>query len=200
MADPVFRGSAADIPVGVQQHMTGKSWKPEPRCPTFDQLRLLTMSYWGFDGGVHQGELVVAAAVSSDVLTIFAKIFDARFPIGAMRRIDDFDADDHASMSANNCSAFNFRLIETSVASGTPRLSQHSFGMAIDINPVQNPWVRQDVVLPPEGTAFLDRGDVRPGMIVRPGPVVDAFESVGWQWGGEWQAYQDYHHFSATGG
>lgn len=200
MSSGSFRGTAEPIPADVRVHMTGCSWQPEPLCPGFDQLRLLRMSYWGFDDRVHDGELIVAESVSADVLAVFGKIFAARFPIGQMRRIDVFGADDHASMAANNCSAFNYRVIETSVASGTPRLSQHSFGLAIDINPVQNPWVRTDTVLPPEGASYVDRADVRPGMIVRPGPVVAAFESVGWQWGGEWSDYQDYHHFSAMGG
>lgn len=200
MSAPQFGGTAEAIGADVQREMTGLSWRDEPECPPFDDLRLLRLSYWGFDDRVHDGELVVAASVVDDVLTAFESIFAARFPLGAMKRIDAFGADDHASMAANNCSAFNYRLIETSVGSGTPRLSQHSFGMAIDINPVQNPWVRDDAVLPPAGTEYLDRDDIRPGMIVRPGPVVAAFESVGWQWGGEWKAYQDYHHFSASGG
>lgn len=195
-----FHGTASPIPPEIRDEMTGRSWRAAPECPAFDELRLLRLSYWGFDDRAHEGELVVAAPVAAPVLGVFEQIFDARFPIGQMRRIDVFDGDDYASMAANNCSAFNFRLIGVRTDTGVARLSQHAFGVAIDINPVQNPWIREDTVLPPEGAAYLDRDDVRPGMIVRPGPVVAAFEAIGWQWGGDWQTRKDYHHFSATGG
>jgi len=200
MTELTFRAAISPIDDATRAHMTGRSWRDDPACPRFDELHVIRMSYWGFDDCVHDGELVVNATVAEDVVVAFERIFAARFPIGGMQRIDAFDADDHASMAANNCSAFNFRFIETTVGSATPRLSQHSYGLAIDLNPVQNPWVRNDAVLPVDGTVYLDRDDVRPGMIVRPGPVIAAFESIGWQWGGEWNDYQDYHHFSAHGG
>lgn len=200
MTDVAFLAAVESIDAQTRAHMTGRSWRDDPACPGFDELRVIRMNHWGFDHQVHDGELVVHASVAREVVTAFARIFEARFPIGRMQRVDMFEADDHASMAANNCSAFNFRYIETTVDSAAPRLSQHSYGLAIDINPVQNPWVRNDAVLPESGSAYLDRSDVRPGMIVRPGPVIAAFESVGWQWGGEWSDYQDYHHFSARGG
>ena len=93
-------------------------------------------------------------------------------------------------MAANNSSAFNFRTI-----AGTNTISRHGFGMAIDINPIQNPYVRGNNVLPEAGRAYLNRNDVRPGMIVRGGPVYEAFISRGWIWGGNWNSLQDYHHF-----
>ena len=96
-------------------------------------------------------------------------------------------------MAANNCSAFNFRMAPSG------KLSQHSFGTAIDINPVQNPMIIGERIYPAAGADYLDRGDLRAGMIVRPGPVVDAFESIGWGWGGDWTRIKDYHHFSVTG-
>jgi poly-gamma-glutamate synthesis protein (capsule biosynthesis protein) len=94
-------------------------------------------------------------------------------------------------MAANNSSAFNFRVVD-----GTQRLSQHALGRAVDINPLQNPWRRGARVDPEAGSAYLDRAQLRPGMIVRPGPVIAAFEAAGWSWGGDVADAPDFHHFS----
>jgi len=179
-----------DLSAEVRAEMRGVSWHDHPACPSFDSLRLLKLRYWGFDGATHKGELVVHSTLAAEVLAIFERIFAARFPIHCMRRIDHYGGSDPASMAANNCSAFNFRVIE-----GTERLSDHALGRAIDINPVQNPWLRGERIDPEAGRAYLDRATVRPGMIVRPGPVLDAFERAGWSWGGD-AASPDYHHFS----
>lgn len=184
-----FEGVATPVPPGLRAEMRGRSWKDDPRCPAFEELALLRMNHWGFDGEVHRGEMIVAADVADDALAVFAAIFAARFPIERMARIDAFDADDEASMAANNASAFCFR------ESLAGHLSEHALGRAIDINPVQNPMVLRGVVYPPAGREYLDRQRVRPGMIVRPGPVVAAFDAIGWDWGGDWTSYPDYHHF-----
>ena len=173
--------------------MRGKSWRDDPRCPRFEDLSLLEVPYIDFAGDRKVGELVVAAGVAEAILDVFAVIAAASFPIASMVRIDAFDADDDRSMAANNCSAFCFRDI-----SGGAGLSLHAFGLAVDINPVQNPYVTAaGEVLPPAGRAYLDRADRRDGMIVRPSPVITAFESIGWEWGGEWTRVKDYHHFCA---
>lgn len=125
------------------------------------------------------------------MLTVFEHIFAARFPIHSLRRIDHFAGSDPESMAANNSSAFNFRLVD-----GSEHLSQHALGQAIDINPLQNPWLRGERVDPEAGRAYLDRRQLRPGMIVRPGPVIAAFEAAGWRWGGDNADAPDYHHFS----
>ena len=171
-----FRADVLPIPPEVQAEMTGASWRPDPRCPAWPALALLRMNHWGFDGALHDGELVVAAAVASDVASAFERIFAARFPIQRMVRIDAYGGDDNASMEANNTSGFNFRTI-----AGLDALSLHSFGTAIDINPAQNPYIGRGGVMPPAAAAYLDRDDVRPGMLVRPGPVIEAFESIGWE-------------------
>ncbi len=186
-----FQGRAEPISTDLHAEMSGSSWHPHPRCPAPSALALLRMNHWGMDGLVHHGELVVAAQLADEVLDIFRDIFAVRFPIARMRRIDAYGGDDEASMAANNCSAFNFRFV-----AGTERLSQHAFGTAIDINPVQNPWVQGDRVLPPDGRAYLDRDDLRPGMIARDGPVTAAFLTRGWDWGGLWDDCRDYHHFA----
>ncbi|ACY18007.1 M15 family metallopeptidase [Haliangium ochraceum] len=171
--------------------MRDKSWREHPACPARSALALIHMNHWGFDERVHRGTLVVAAELAREIVQAFEQIFAARFPIERMTPVAEFGGDDEASMAANNCSAFNFRVI-----AGTERLSQHSFGNAIDINPVQNPWLSGGRVLPEAGRAYIERAGQHPGMIVRPGPVTDAFDAVGWDWGGDWSDYKDYHHFA----
>jgi hypothetical protein len=184
-----FDGSAGAIPKAIREEMRGRSWRRDPRCPPIEDLALLTVDHWGFDGSVHRGEMIVASAVADELLVAFARIFEARFPIETMQRIDLFDADDEASMEANNASSFCFRTAPSG------RLSEHAFGLAVDINPVQNPMVIGGDVWPAAGRDYLNRDNVRPGMIARPGPVVDAFDAIGWEWGGDWTSLKDYHHF-----
>lgn len=185
-----FRSSAEPIPAALRRSMVGVSWRPDPRCPPFDALALLHLDHVDFAGEACEGQLIVAAAYAEPVQRVFAALYAARFPIARMQLVDEYGGDDDRSMAANNSSAFNFRTIE-----GSANLSQHSLGEAIDINPVMNPYLVGDKILPPAGADYLDRADVRPGMIVRPGPVVDAFDAIGWEWGGDWTSRKDYHHF-----
>lgn len=187
-----FAAEVLEIPDAIRAEMRGRSHHAVPECPPFAALRLIRMPHHGFDGRVHRGELIVAAQVAGAVVRIFERLFALSFPIARMERVDAFAGDDDASMAANNSSAFNFRVV-----AGSRVLSHHALGLAIDLNPLQNPWVRGARVDPPQGRAYLDRSDVRPGMIVRGGGVVEAFEAHGWHWGGEWPDAQDYHHFSA---
>ncbi|MCM2417411.1 M15 family metallopeptidase [Streptomyces sp. RKAG293] len=165
-------------------------------CPVGpDDLRLIGMNYWGYDGTVHPGELIVHKNVVDPVVEVFTKAFAARFPIARMQVMADFHGDDEAAMRADNTSAFNCRQV-----TGDPGTeSQHSYGDAIDINTVENPYV--DVngrVHPAEAAEFLDRDRSVPGMI-RPGDVVhSAMQAIGWQWGGRWDN-PDYQHFSRNG-
>jgi hypothetical protein len=191
---PTYAAVIEPIPTVIRDEMIGRSWHEELDCPSLDELRLVRLSYWGFDGRAATGELIVAAAVAEDVAAAFGELFAARFPIAHIVRVDAYDGDDDASMADNNTSAFNCRAV-----TGGSALSQHSFGTAIDINPVQNPYQSGSLVLPPAAEAFVDRGDVRPGMIVRPGPVVDAFLRIGWHWGGDWSSPIDYQHVSQSG-
>jgi hypothetical protein len=186
-----FDGSAAAVSPAWRARMTGVSWRPDPRCPAFEALSVLTMSHRDFSGGVRTGQLVVASALAPQVLAIFAELFALGFPIERMEPVDAFGGDDDAAMAANNTSAFNFRNI-----AGSDVLSRHALGAAIDINPRENPMIVGDRICPPAGAAFTDRGALRPGMIVRPGPVVALFASYGWDWGGDWSHMKDYHHFA----
>src|SRR5262245_10343616 len=153
------------------------------------------MSYWGFDGKPHRGGLVVSAGSASDVVKVFGRLYAARFPIRRMRPIAAYDGSDELSMAADNTSAFNCRY---AVAPGPRRWSVHAYGQAIDVNPVENPYLEGGRVRPRAGTAYTDRSRSRPGMAE--GTLVRAFLAVGWSWGGRWSATPDYQHFSATGG
>ena len=167
-------------------------------CPVGpDQLRALHMSYWGFDGHSHVGTMVVDASVTQDVLTVFSTLYADRFPIRQMVPVAQFSGSDPSSMAADNTSAFNCRY---AVAPGAPQWSEHAYGDAIDVNPVENPYLEGGAVQPDAGTSYLDRSNVRPGMAVVDGPLVAAFVSVGWQWGGRWTDSPDYQHFSKSGG
>lgn len=174
--------------------MVPSSWRQG--CPVpLDDLRLVVVDHWGFDGRVHRGELVVHADHAPGVLSVFQTLFEQRFPIEHMRLVDDYGGDDERSMAANNTSGFNCRL----VADGE-RWSEHAYGRAVDVNPVQNPYVSPGGrVAPAAGSAHLDRSRDVKGMI-RPGDeVVRAFASIGWSWGGSWRSAKDYQHFSSTG-
>jgi hypothetical protein len=172
------------------------SW--HPGCPVAPaQLRRLRVAYWGFDGRAHTGALVVNADAVSDLVHVFARLYAARFPIRRMRPIDAYHGRDEPSLEADNTAAFNCRY---AVAPGPKRWSLHAFGRAIDVNPVENPYLEGGRVHPRRGRAFLDRSRRRPGMAVRGGLLVRAFAGVGWAWGGRWAGSPDYQHFSATGG
>ncbi|MDQ4090814.1 MAG: M15 family metallopeptidase [Actinomycetota bacterium] len=187
---PAFSGvavrvTAADLPA---------SWRPG--CPVDpSDLRRLELSYWGFDDRHHTGALIVHASEAEKIISVFRRLYDRRFPIRRMEPIDAYGGSDDASIAADNTAGFNCR---NAVASGPPQWSAHAFGRAIDVNPVENPYVLEGDVLPPAGREFLDRRNVRPGMAVRGGELVAAFAEVGWSWGGVW-ANPDYQHFSASG-
>jgi poly-gamma-glutamate synthesis protein (capsule biosynthesis protein) len=169
--------------------MEGVSWKgDDPRCPRWEALAYVELDHITFDG-TGRGELVVANDVAPHALALFRRLWDLGFPIRQLRLVDDYAASDDASMAADNSSAFNFRVI-----AGTQVLSQHALGRAIDINPVENPWRKPERIVPEAGKAFADRHDVRPGMFVRPGPVVVLFDELGWEWGGDWRHASDDHH------
>lgn len=183
--------SILPIPARIRDEMRGRSWRDDPRCPPFDSLRLLVVPYLDFDGVAREGESIVAASVADEVVAIFEGLHRLRFPIRRVDRIDLFEGDDDASMEADNCSAFNFRSIP-----GTNQLSHHGLGVAIDVNPRENPMIVRGVVHPPSARDFVDRTIERPGMILADGPVVALFRSYGWHWGGDWDDLPDYHHFS----
>jgi hypothetical protein len=167
-------------------------------CPVAPgQLSQLQMLYWGFDDQPHVGTMVVNTTVVSSVVSVFAQLYAARFPIEEMIPESAYGGNDNTAAAADDTSGFNCR---DAVAPGPPQWSVHAYGEAIDVNDVQNPYVDGAMVIPPTGVTYEDRSDVRPGMAVPGGTLVDAFASVGWQWGGRWTGSPDYQHFSLTGG
>jgi len=174
----------------VTAESLGQTWREG--CPVApDALRLVQVTHATPTGEATTGELVVAAEVAQDVVAVFEQIYAARFPITRMTTIDAYGGNDDDSMAADNTSAFNCRAV-----TGGGEWSRHAYGVAIDINPLRNPYVAGDVVLPPAGAAYLDRSDVRPGMITAGDVVVDAFISRGFEWGGDFVALKDYQHFA----
>jgi hypothetical protein len=183
----VARVTALDLP---------HSW--HRGCPVAPaQLRRLRVTYWGFDRRAHTGTLIVNARAVSPLMGAFSRLYAKRFPIRRMRPIDAYGGNDERSLAADNTASFNCRY---AIASGPKRWSAHAYGLAIDVNPVENPYLLNGRVHPRAGRAYLDRSRVRRGMAVRSGLLVSAFASVGWQWGGRWASSPDYQHFSATGG
>ena len=171
----------------------GASW--HAGCPVVPgRLRRVRLTYRGFDGEAHTGALVVNADTVPDVKRIFGRLYAGRFPIRRMRTIDAYGASDDRSMAADNTSAFNCRY---AVAPGPPRWSTHAYGRAIDVNPVENPYLEGGRVLPPADRSFVDRARARRGMAVAGGLVVRSFEAAGWKWGGRWRGSPDYQHFQA---
>lgn len=163
-------------------------------CPvTPAELRLVTVSYHGFDGRSHLGALVVNRRVARDVVTVFRRLYAVRFPIRRMAPISAFRGSDDASMAADNTSGFNCRR-----AVGGSGWSEHAYGTAIDVNPVENPYVGPWGVSPPNGATFAHRKPTRRGMLAFHDRAWWAFHAIGWSWGGSWSWPTDYQHFSAT--
>ena len=161
-------------------------------CPVGpSELRTVAVSHWGFDGKPHVGRIVVAKRVAPALVSVFRTLWQAKFPIRRLRPVSAYRGSDDASMAADNTSGFNCRFV-----GGTSRWSMHAYGEAIDVNPVENPYVRGSTVSPPAGRAYLDRSALRPGMAVRGGVLVRAFAAAGWKWGA---SFGDYQHFSTTG-
>lgn len=177
------------VPNAVKARMQGKSM-PDTAKISFDQLRYLTLPYYDFDGQVKQGEMVCNKAISHNLLCIFRALFSRAYPINSISLVDDFYADDETSMQANNTSCFNYRTI-----AGTNVLSRHAFGMAVDINPLQNPCVKGSRIQPKTATEYVDRDKDFPHKIDEDDFCKEVFSSFGFSWGGDWRKLKDYQHF-----
>ena len=188
-----FRSAIQPIGPAVRARM-GATWKPG--CPVgLADLRDVTVSFRGFDGRPHTGELVVHRRVAAEVVSVFARLYRARFPIEEMRLVTTADLEAHPTGDGNNTAAFVCRA-----ARKQARWSAHAYGLAVDVDPFQNPYRRGDLVLPELASSYLDRARARPGMIRQGDVVTAAFAAIGWTWGGTWQSPKDLMHFSATGG
>lgn len=185
-----WEATISEIPIDV---LARSSWVEG--CPVeIDELRYVTMSHHGFDGEIHTGEMIVNAAEAEGVVEVFHKLFDAGFPIEQMQVTRLEEIDDHPTGDFNQTGSFACRP-----AVGSSNWSLHAYGLAVDVNPFHNPYVRDDLVIPELASAYVDRENVRPGMIFDDDVVVQAFAEIGWSWGGDWTSLKDWMHFSRTG-
>lgn len=183
----------SEIPDDVFERMQGKSYKADCRVPR-EELRYVHILHTGFDGETKEGELVVNRAIADDVLDIFEKLYEASYPIEKVRLVDEYDADDEASMSDNNSSSFNYRCI-----SHTNKISKHGLGMAVDINTLYNPYVKTvdgKLTIEPAGAGdYVDRDADFPYKIDHDDLCYQLFTEHGFSWGGDWTSCKDYQHF-----
>ena len=185
---PVFSSEA--IPPEVEARMRGKSY-PEGATISLSELRYLRLSYVDFDGEPQTGEMVCNAAIAKDLLEIFQALYEAEYPICSILLVDEFGGSDDESMKADNTSCFNFRTVP-----GSKNLSRHAFGMAVDVNPLENPYInRSGVVMPAEGQPYVDRSRDFAHKIDRDDLCCRLFLEHGFTWGGSWSDRKDYQHF-----
>ncbi|MDH3471114.1 MAG: M15 family metallopeptidase [Acidimicrobiia bacterium] len=169
------------------------SWTEE--CPVaVSELAYVTVSHWGFDERFHTGELLVNASIAEDVVEVFRQLHESRFPVEQMRVIRAEEIDAHPTGDFNETTSFVCRP-----AVGSNNWSQHAYGLAIDINPFHNPYLKADLVLPELASAYTDRQNLRPGMVVEGDIVTGAFFAIGFGWGGHWNSLKDWMHFSMSG-
>jgi hypothetical protein len=189
-AGDTFESAVVPVPADVVERST---W--QPACPVaLEELRYVTVSFVGFDGLFHTGELLVHQSAADGMVEVFRRLHEARFPIEEMRitRVDELDAP--PTGDGNNTGAFVCRPV-----TGGSGWSEHASGLALDLNSFHNPYEKGDVVLPELASAYVDRGNVRPGMILAGDVAVQAFADIGWEWGGAWNSLKDFQHFSANG-
>jgi hypothetical protein len=183
--------------------LQAKEW--HKGCPVvFSQLRVLTVRYYGFDGRTHWGRLVVNARVAAKLQTVFATLYATRFSIHHMQFGDTYGSLKNVPKDGDFTASFECREASASPCTGATRnkttgsWSMHAYGEAIDLNPVENPYVGCGMTRDKTALSYLNRSNVRRGMVTP--PVVAAFASIGWGWGGSWfGSTKDYMHFSATG-
>ena len=182
-----FESTVGAIPADVLSRST---WNET--CPvSLEDLSYLTMSYVGFDGQPYVGEMIVHASVADDVVGVFRTLFEAKFPIEEMRVIAANELDLPPTGDGNLTSSFICRPV-----TGGTNWSEHAYGLALDINPFHNPYVKGALVLPELASVYADRSIGLPGVIVEGEVVVEAFDSIGWGWGGRWRTLTDPMHFA----
>ena len=169
----------------------GNSWRQG--CPVpLSNLRYLTMTYRGFDGRDHRGEMIVHKGVAKEVTLIFGKLYASKYPIKRMRLVSDYHASDFQSIEADNTSAFNCRAV-----TGGKKWSRHSYGKAIDINPIENPYIsRSGHISHKSSLKYRNRDHSHSkATILKNDKIVKLFKAKGWRWGGDWNSIKDYQHF-----
>jgi D-alanyl-D-alanine carboxypeptidase len=200
LAAPVFHTSTKPLPAPVRSEVKARAW--HVGCPVpLSGLRLLTVGYWGFDNRVHAGQLVVNESAAAPLAKVFRQLYELHFPIHHMRLADVYGPPKGRPRDGDVTGSFECRQAVPSPCtggSGTGHWSMHAYGLAVDINPVENPYVGCGMTRDKTALSYLDRSKVRRGMVTQ--AVVRAFASVGWGWGGSWTGdTKDYMHFSSTG-
>ena len=183
----------SEVDARIFSRMDGKSFKVG--CPVpLSELRHLSILHRNLCGDVLEGELVCHARIAESLVEIFEQLFEASYPIERVRLVDEYDADDEMSMRDNNSSCFNFRRV-----SFTDRISLHGYGMAVDINPLYNPYIKtvagKEIVAPDTAVDFVSREKKFPYKIERGDLCCRLFAKHGFSWGGDWIDEKDYQHF-----
>lgn len=187
---PLFQSKISAIPADVQKTMQQYTWHEGCPVPLYD-LAYIQLSYWGFDNNPHQGILIINNQLAPETVKIFKELFLIKFPIAKMQPLDVYHGDDTLSMADNNTVGFNCRVL----SSDDRFFSQHSYGRAIDINPVINPYIDNGVVSPKQGIHYLSRNPSIRGIIIHGNAAYTIFIKQGWRWGGDWRNMKDYQHF-----
>jgi hypothetical protein len=195
-----YDSSVRPLASPVRASLQGESWRPG--CPvSLSELRLLTVSHWGFDGKVHVGQLVVNRSAAAPLAKVFRRLYELRFPIRHMRLDDMYGPGRARPASGDVTGSFRCRQSVPSPCTGgtaSGRWSNHAYGLAIDVNPVENPYVGCGRTRDRASARYKDRSRIRKGMVTP--AVVRAFKSIGWGWGGDWTGdTKDYMHFSVNG-
>jgi hypothetical protein len=192
-ATPPFTATVRVIDTELSQRMIGTTWYAE--CPVpLDDLRQILLRHHDTNGNTQLGTVIVHKDVVKTITDAFSAAYADGFPIYSLTPIHEYGGDDNASMAANNTSAFNCRRV-----GGTNNWSEHAYGTAIDINPSWNPYVVKGRVFPPDGRAFSDRTEIKPGMLTSKSEFTKSFLAHDWGWGGTWSHTKDYQHFSKSG-
>ena len=157
-------------------------------------LRYVKIRYVDFDGKAQNGELICNQKIAQDLVEIFSELYDRQYPLASVRLVDDFGGDDLASMEADNTSCFNFREV-TSSGGGRHKLSLHAYGLAVDLNPLYNPYVKKGKILPQSAKPYANRKHANPYRIDHEDLAYQLFTSHGFTWGGDWKSLKDYQHF-----
>ena len=180
----------------LKEKITGQSYKENSEV-TYDDLRYVSVLYYNFDGATESGELICNNDIADDLTEIFFELYTNQYPIESIRLIDEFNADDNLSCEADNTSCFNYRTVP-----GSSELSKHAYGLAIDINPVYNPYSTtingKKQIIPSNGESYVDRSKDFEHKIDSQDLCYKLFTEHGFTWGGNWKKEPDYQHFQKT--
>jgi hypothetical protein len=199
LAAAAFHSAAQPLSPSLRSQLAGRFW--HAGCPVaLADLRVLSVTYWGFDGKAHPGQLVVNERAAAPLAKVFRRLYQLRFPIRHLTVADAYGPAQTQPRDGDISGSFECRnAVPSPCSPGKPTgWSMHAYGLAIDLNPRENPYVGCGQSRDPEAVSYMNRSKPRKGMVT-PG-VVEAFRSIGWGWGGSWTGdTKDYMHFSSTG-